>query len=171
MGFSVVSGGRVVAPGLDEGWNALMARALDPGRIRGPLGEAITVFAEIFAGHLSEPANARRWCVSFSGAFVSVCTYRHVQADTVDGFLPVPIPPLSQETAVHTAVQAAAAQGQPDGAGELIIDWTGRQFDPTCPVPLLVTPAGWRAFWHESPRKRWTTLPERDIGPHSEYRG
>ena len=74
VSFCLVADGGIVVPGLDEGWNALVATALDPGSILGPLGEAIQVFGEIFARHLDKPVNARRECVSQSEAFASMCT-------------------------------------------------------------------------------------------------
>lgn len=172
MNFCLVSDGGIVVSGLDEGWNALVARALDPGSIGGPLGEAIQVFGEIFARHLDKPANARRECVSYSETFASICTYRGIPAETMDGFLPGDFPPFDQETAVHTAVQTAASEGQADDADDIVVDWTGPQFDPGCPLPLIVTPADWWAFWRKAQQQQPPPPPRLGWqGPISMQRG
>ena len=77
-----------------------------------------------------------------------MCNHRSIPAASVTGFLFASVPPFGQELVVagHTAVQVQMP-GWRDG--ELVIDWTARQYDPSVPVPLIVTAAAWRAFWRD----------------------
>ena len=136
--------------GVSEGWSALVAGALDPDSVGGPLGDVIRLFAGLgFAERLKDPAAARDQCISISGTFADACNHRGIPAESVTGFLFARIPPFEQELVVagHTAVQVQAPP--PGRDSELVIDWTARQHDPGVPVPLVVTSVAWRAFWRD----------------------
>lgn len=148
------SAGSGSAPGsLDARWKSLVARALDPDAVTGPLGDAIRLFGELgFTRHLADPANARDQCIQVSQTFESMLAHRGIPAETVDGFCFAEVPPFGQEAiaADHTAVRAVTTgAGKDDGSSEIAIDWTARQFDPVAPVPLIVPLADWRAFWRD----------------------
>ena len=149
--------------GVSEGWNALVAGALDSDDVGGLLGDVIRLFGGLgFAERLQDPAAARDQCISVSGTFADVCNHRGIPAESVTGFLFARVPPFEQELVVdgHTAVQVQMTAGR---GGELVIDWTARQYDPGVPVPLIVTAAAWRAFW----RNPGKPAGGRDGGPAS----
>ncbi len=138
---------------LDARWESLVARALDPGDVTGPLGDVIRLFGELgLAGHLEDPANAHDQCISVSTTFERMCAHRGIPAETVDGFCFTRFPPFKREAMVagHTAVRALASCAQQDVSREIAIDWTARQFDPVAPVPLIVEFEDWRAFWQDA---------------------
>ena len=131
-----------------------MARAIDPGRISSPLGNAIRLFGELgFAALLADPARARDQCIEISTLFTGMCTHRGIPAETVDGYLLARIPPFTEEAVIcgHTGVRAPGVAA--DGSSGIVIDWTARQFDPAAPVPLVVTIGDWRAFWRDLRRR------------------
>jgi hypothetical protein len=141
-----------VPEGLDARWKSLVARALDPDDVAGPLGDAIRLFGELgFAGHLDDPANASDQCIQVSQALESMLAHRGIPAETVDGFCFARVPPFRREAMVagHTAVHALADLARENASREIVIDWTARQFDPSAPVPLIVTLTDWRAFWRD----------------------
>lgn len=122
------------------GWvaarNAMMRAALDPAGVGGPLGEVISLFGDLFAAHLADPAGAPRECVSFSELFASMCRHRDIGAETADGCLfdrDVP-----QAGGIAEVDQTAALVLDDAIHCRLIVDWTARQFDPEAPVPLIV---------------------------------
>ena len=70
MNLSLAPGSDRAPEDLDARWESLLARALDPGDVTGPLGYVIRLFAELgLAGHLEDPANAHDQCISVSTLF------------------------------------------------------------------------------------------------------
>lgn len=140
---------------LGNQWRRLMTLVLGPADIPD-LGDVILTFSEGlgFDEHLADPEDARGQCIRVSWLFESMCAHRGITARTVDGLcftrLPRALPGGQQEEpwAGHTAV-AVGVPARRGGNCEIVIDWTARQFDPGCPVPLIVTLADWRAFWRD----------------------
>jgi hypothetical protein len=74
--------------GMSERWSALVAGALNPDSIGGPLSDVIRLFGGLgFAERLKDPAAARDQCISISETFAAVSNHRGIPADSVTGFL------------------------------------------------------------------------------------
>lgn len=150
MSASPVADGEDADERLRADWSALVAGALDPGGLGGPVGEVIQAFGELgFAELLTDPGVARDQCIDISQTFTSMCRHRGIPASTVTGFLVASMPPFPGEVVLcgHTAVRVPAPSAVV--GRKLAIDWTARQFDAGVRVPLVVTLQAWRAFWRD----------------------
>ena len=90
-------------------------------------------------------------CVAVSEDFVAMLAEHDIAAETISGVMMGEVPEIPGTTAVlagHYAVLVhdQAADGSP---GDVVYDWTARQFDPTARVPLIQPLAQWRATWTE----------------------
>lgn len=133
-----------------EEWSALTAGALDPTAAAGPLPRIIATFGGVWSSDLlADPATARNRHRLVPEAFAHVCRRYGIPAEIVTAVLLARVPPFQHQPVLcgHTAVQVSTLAGHHLCDGEIIVDWTARQFDPAAPVPLVVASADWRAFW------------------------
>jgi hypothetical protein len=127
----------------------LAAEELDPA-----VCQAIGVFAALgLAELLRDPSRARDECRNMSVTFESVCLHRGIPAGVVSGAFSCEVaefPGREVVLAVHAAVRLPSRR---NAAGawerEVVVDWTGRQFDGSVPVPLIVPMPAWRRVWRE----------------------
>lgn len=120
----------------------------------GPeLAQAVKIMRARHGGRLEAPAFARDMCIIMSDIFAEICCDAGVEARRVSGLKEVRHPAFPEEKVVtgHAAVfipEHTLADGTP---GEpLMIDWTNRQFDPDCPVPVIVPSGEWADEWPET---------------------
>lgn len=121
----------------------------DPG---AALGGVVAEFSALHGGTLHDPWSARERCQEVSAAFVEQCVAAGVEATVISGreFGEVPeFPGVRLLLRGHFAVLVAADEASAVD-GTAVYDWTGRQFDPGCEVPLVTTLGRWRERWTSS---------------------
>lgn len=123
----------------------------DPAEIRSAVDRVAARFLEEQGAMVSDPNLAREWCLERSEEFVELLLAEGVAAQTISGAV---FGEMAQfpgvELLLRGHVAALVCLGDPAAAGEdvdVVYDWTARQFDPECPVPLIQSVAQWRETW------------------------
>lgn len=124
---------------------------IDPVEIRAVVDRVAATFAEGKGALLTDPNLAREWCLERSEEFVELLLAEGVAAQTVSGAVFGEVPEFpGVELLLHGHVAALVCLGDPSTASDdadVVYDWTARQFDPECPVPLVQPVIEWRRRW------------------------
>lgn len=120
---------------------------LDPA-----VASAIVTFDAEHGARCRNPDAIREWCFEVSSAFAETLAAAGVPARVVEGLRMGTLPQFPDVELVlggHAAVLAPERYDEKAGewVGEVVYDWTARQFDPQAPVPLTQPLVEWRATW------------------------
>lgn len=99
------------------------------------LAAVVATFAETTIGHT--PWDAHDQCFNESHRFQCYLEAAGVNGEKISGFKFERFMGHDVVVQGHTAVVV----------GDLVYDWTARQFDPDAPVPKITTRAEFRAEW------------------------
>ena len=83
------------------------------------------------------PEGAHDQCVTESQRFVWALRERGIDAETVTGYHVADLMGFKVITQGHVGVRV----------GDVVYDWTARQFDPAAGFPHITTVAEWEAEW------------------------
>jgi hypothetical protein len=98
---------------------------------------------------LADPACAREICAEISEEFEQICLEAGFAAKVISGMEFGEVPEFPGVTLMlngHYATLVAAPTDE-DPERDIVVDWTARQFDPNCTVPLIQTLGEWRERW------------------------
>lgn len=110
------------------------------------LAETVTRFTGLYGDALAVPAIAHDMCVPISEAFASALADAGVEAEVLSGVRMGDFNGTPVVANGHFAVRV----------GEVVYDWTARQFNETAAVPLVEPVTVWR--------RRWPTLADATSG-------
>lgn len=115
------------------------------GEIPQGLSGAIAVMRARHGEKAEVPEIVRDQAEAFSEEFAKICRGRGVDARVISGARFGEVPEFPGR---RLLLQGNFAVLVPDGDG-MVFDWTARQYDGKCPVPLVTPLAAWRQTWLE----------------------
>lgn len=132
-----------------------MARKSRPWRVTQcgvGVRDVVAAFGRLHGAALQTPEGASERCQEVSEDFVTHCHQHGVPAELITGGWfgeDERFPGIEVMMAGHFAVLTPVRydESHDEWMGEVVIDWTARQFDPAAPVPLIVSEQEWRSTW------------------------
>lgn len=110
--------------------------------------DVIAAFGRLHGAALQTPDGASERCQEVSEAFMTHCHQSGVPAELISGGKfghDERFPYLREELLVgHFAVLIPVRESRDEWIGEVVCDWTARQFDPGAPVPQILSEEDWR---------------------------
>lgn len=116
------------------------------------LRAAVATFAQLHGATLQTPEDAYERCQEVSQAFTDHCHQNGVPARLITGGQfgeDERFPGIELLMVGHFAVLVPAWYDETleEWVGDVVIDWTIRQFAPAAPVPQITPLDEWRATW------------------------